>query len=224
MSLQLYFAPGACSFVPHVLLEASGANFESKMIRLHKGEQHSEEYKLLNPRAQVPLLIVDGQAISQIVAITTFIAEQFPASKFLPTEPLAKARMLETLAWMNNTVHPTFTHIFMPHKFSSDAAAQATMKEHNLGLFAKQLTEIDQLVAQAKARGGKYAAAAFGHDHLSALDAYVLTLTRWGSIAGINPTQFAHSWAHMQQLITEPAVARVVERERLQLNLMPSAA
>jgi glutathione S-transferase len=32
MSLKLYFAPGACSFVPHVLLEMSGAEFEPCMV------------------------------------------------------------------------------------------------------------------------------------------------------------------------------------------------
>jgi glutathione S-transferase len=220
MSLQLYYSPGACSFVPHTLLEIAGASFEPKMIKLHKGEQYGEEYKLLNPRSQVPLLIVGGQPISQIMAIVTYIAEQWPAAKFLPTDSLAKARLLETLAWMNNTVHATFTHIFMPHKFSSDEGAQAAMKAHNLELFKKQLTEIDSLVGQAKSQGGHYLGAAFGHDDFSACDAYALTLTRWGSIAGIDPTQFTHSWAHMTQLAALPAVARVIERERLQLNMM----
>ena len=28
MSLKLYFAPGACSFVPHALLETSGEPFD----------------------------------------------------------------------------------------------------------------------------------------------------------------------------------------------------
>jgi glutathione S-transferase len=61
MTLKLYFAPGACSFVPHVLLEASGAAFEPVMVKLHKGEQQSPEYRAINPRAQVPVL-VDGTA------------------------------------------------------------------------------------------------------------------------------------------------------------------
>jgi glutathione S-transferase len=43
MSLKLYFAPGACSFVPHVLLQLSGAPFEPTMVKLHKGEQNGEE-------------------------------------------------------------------------------------------------------------------------------------------------------------------------------------
>lgn len=223
MSMEIYFAPGACSFVPHVMLEASGAPFEPKMVKLHKGEQYGEAYKALNPRSQVPVLVADGQVITQILAITTFIADSFPSAHFLPADPLQKARMLQTLAWMNNSVHPTFTHIFMPQKFSPDAAAQASIKAHHVALFQAQLAEIDGLVAQAKAAGGQFVGAAFGHDHLTALDAYTLTLTRWGSVAGIDPTQFIHSWAHMQTLAAHPAVARVIERERLQLNMMPAA-
>lgn len=223
MSIELYFGPGACSFVPHVLLQASGAAFEPKLVKLHKGEQQSEEYKKLNPRGQVPVLVAEGQVITQIMAITTYIAEAFPAAQFLPTAPLAKARFLQTLAWMNNTVHPTFTHIFMPQKFAADASAQAAMKTHNTALLAQQLAEINVLVQSAQAAGCRYIAGAYGHDHLTALDAYCLTLNRWGSISGIDPTQFTHSWAHIQQLAAHPAVAAVIERERLQLNLMATA-
>jgi glutathione S-transferase len=84
MSLQLYFAPGACSFVPHVLLEAAGAAFEPKMVKIHKGEQYGEDYKALNPRSQVPVLVADGQAITQIVAITTYLAERLQQHSFCP--------------------------------------------------------------------------------------------------------------------------------------------
>ena len=45
MSLKLYFAPGACSFVPHTLLETAGADYEPLMVKLHKGENHGAEFK-----------------------------------------------------------------------------------------------------------------------------------------------------------------------------------
>ena len=32
MSLKLYFAPGACSFVPHAMLEIAGVAFEPVMV------------------------------------------------------------------------------------------------------------------------------------------------------------------------------------------------
>ena len=38
MTMKLYFAPGACSFVPHSLLETAGAEYEPVMVKLHKGE------------------------------------------------------------------------------------------------------------------------------------------------------------------------------------------
>ena len=141
MSLKLYFAPGACSFVPHVLLEMSGAEFEPSMVKLHKGEQNSDEYKALNPRGQVPVLVNDGQVVTQIVAIVLYLDQLFPQAGFLPTEPLARAQALSTFAWMNNTVHPTFTHIFMPQKFSDQPDVQAT---HT----------VNQLLSLARAEGG----------------------------------------------------------------------
>jgi len=40
--IELYFAPGACSFVPHVGLEAiksaTGEDFKANLVKLHKGE------------------------------------------------------------------------------------------------------------------------------------------------------------------------------------------
>ncbi|MCK7493403.1 MAG: hypothetical protein MZW92_19900 [Comamonadaceae bacterium] len=37
LSLKLFYAPGACSFVPHAMLELAGATFEPSTVKLHKG-------------------------------------------------------------------------------------------------------------------------------------------------------------------------------------------
>ena len=60
MKLELYFGPGACSFVPHFGLEAikaaTGQDFEPKMVKLHKGRAKStRSIVALNPNGQVPL-------------------------------------------------------------------------------------------------------------------------------------------------------------------------
>jgi glutathione S-transferase len=220
MSLKLYFAPGACSFVPHVLLEMSGAAFEPSMVKLHKGEQNSEEYKAINPRGQVPVLVNNGQAITQIVAIVLHLDQTFPDAHFLPTEPIARAQALSTLAWMNNTVHPTFTHIFMPQKFSDQPEVHAALKSYNTQLFRGMLGELQALVKATTAKGQTWLTG----EHFSPLDAYALTLTRWGTIAGIAPEEHPELWAFVQKVAALPAVARVIERERLQLNMGRPAA
>ena len=213
MSLKLYFAPGACSFVPHCMLQRAGAEYQPIMVKLHKGEQHEADYLAINPRGQVPVLVDDGQVVTQILAIVLHLDQKFPDAQFLPTSPLARVKAIETLAWMNNTVHPTFTHIFMPQKFSDQADVQANLKTFNTQTYKGLLSELESFVI------AKAPSAWLSGDQLGPLDAYALTLTRWGSIAGINPCTYALLWAHVQRVAAEQAVAVVIERERLQLNL-----
>ena len=215
MSLKLYFAPGACSFVPHSLLETAGADFEPVMVKLHKGEQNEEAFRAVNPRGQVPVLVDGDETITQIVAIVTYLDAKFPQQQFLPREPLARARVLETLAWMNNTVHPTFTHVFMPFKFASTPEAQAELKEFNAKTYARLLGELEAMARKAAAAGRPW----LGGEHLGPLDVYSLTLLRWGGFAQIDPTSYSALWAHVQKVAQQPGVARAIERERLQLNL-----
>jgi glutathione S-transferase len=215
MSLKLYFAPGACSFVPHTLLETSGAPFEPVLVKLHKQENLGPEFKAINPHGQVPVLVADGEVITQIVAIVTYLDAKFPECEYLPKDGVARIRALETLAWMNNTVHPTFTHVFMPFKYTDDAAAQAAIKSYNAKLYAGMLGEIEAMARKMNTQGRAFLGAAkFGP-----IDAYALTLLRWGGFAGIDPTTFPALWAHVQKVAALPPVARAIERERLQLNV-----
>ncbi|MCX7263655.1 MAG: glutathione S-transferase family protein [Burkholderiales bacterium] len=212
MSLKLYFSPGACSFVPHSLLQLSGASYEPIMVKLHKGEQHGDEYKAINPRGQVPVLVDNGQVMTQIVAIILYLDQKFPECHFLPTASFARAKAIETLAWMNNTIHPTFTHIFMPHKFSDQADVQANLKVFNTQIYKGLLSELESLVQSSATPW------LFG-ENIGPVDAYALTLTRWGSIAGIDPSTYPALWAHVQKVSANEAISAVIERERLQLNL-----
>jgi glutathione S-transferase len=215
MAMKLYFAPGACSFVPHSLLEMAGAEFEPVMVKLHKGEQNEAPFRAINPRGQVPVLVDGDQTITQILAILSYLDARFPKQQILPTEALARTRALETLAWMNNTVHPTFTHVFMPYKFAGTPEAQAELKTFNAKVYAGLLADLEALAQQAVQRGQAFL---FG-DRFGPVDAYSLTLLRWGGFAGIDPTGFSALWAHVQKVAQLPGVARAIERERLQLNL-----
>lgn len=212
MSLKLYYSPGACSFVPHAMLELAGATFDPVLLKLHRNEQRSAEFLALNPHGQVPVLVDGSDAIRQIVAIVLHLDQRFAAAELLPPSGMARTRALETLMWMNNTVHPTFTHIFMPQKFSDDAAAQASIKAHATLQYPKLLAEIEQLVAHK-------ATPWLSGEQPGALDAYALTLLRWGGMVGIDPDTLPATWALAQAFAALPAVARAIERERLALNL-----
>jgi glutathione S-transferase len=216
--MKLFFAPGACSFVPHVSLALAGATYELQMVKLHKGEQGSPEFLAINPRGQVPVLIDDDRVIDQVVAVVLYLDEQFPEAGILPKTQPARSRALTTLAWMNGGMHATFAHIFMPHKFASDADAKAHIKTHNTALFEAQLHQLDAMCP------------AVGSDQWltgsqpCALDAYATTLLRWSGLAGLSPQAFPRIYALANRLLALPQLAQVVAAERYQLEPAPKPA
>ncbi len=214
MILDLYFAPGACSFVPHASLEAvkaaTGQAFEPKLVKLHKGEQKSPEYLAINPNGQVPVLVVDGKPLNQIVAICDYLDRSFPKAGLLPAEPWARAQALSQLAWMNNTVHPTFTHVFRASEFAESEAAQAEVKKVAATRFRKHLERIQSWVAGAKP---------YWHgERITPHDAYAFTLLRWGGYAGIDPKSLPGYLAYVERVMAAAPVAAAIERERVKLD------
>ncbi len=214
MNLELYFAPGACSFVPHVTLEAvraaTGQAFEPRLVKLHKGEQKTPEYLAMNPNGQVQVLVVDGKPLSQIVAICEFLDRAFPKAGLLPTAPWARAQALSQLAWMNNTVHPTFTHVFRAADFAESEAAQAEVKKVASAKFRKHLERIQGWISGAKP---------YWHgERVTCHDAYAFTLLRWGGYAGVDPKSLPAYLAYVERLMGAPPVAAALERERIKLD------
>ena len=214
MNLELYFAPGACSFVPHVALEAikaaTGQAFEPKLVKLHKGEQHTPGYLALNPNGQVPVLVADGKPLTQIVAICEFLERSFPKAGLLPTEPWARAQALSQLAWMNNTVHPTFTRVFRASEFAESEAARAEVKKVAAAKYRALLERIQGWIGEAKPYW-------FG-DRITCHDAYAFTLLRWGGMAGVDPKSLPGYLAYIERVMAAAPVAQVLERERIKLD------
>lgn len=213
MSIQLYFSPGACSFVPHLMLEKAGVPFEPIMVKLHKGEQLTPDFKAINPNGQVPVLVDDGEVLTQILALVGYLDKRFPQAHILPDTPMARARAIEMLAWFNNTVHPTFTHVFMPHKYSDQPAVQADIRQHAAAQYRALMNTLQARVLSLPVDQW------LAGPHLGPLDAYALTVTRWATMAGIAPAEMPDLWAYVQRVAADAAVQRVIERERLTLNM-----
>ena len=212
--LKLYFAPGSCSFVPLVALEtikaSTGEDFQTQIVKLHKAENRTPEYLDLNPDGQVPMLIVDGKPLTQVIAICDFLNRRHPELGLMPADPSAQSEALSLLAWMNNTVHPTFTHVFLPHKFTDNEAAKAELKRYNLDQYRGLLKRIESLVAKTDPY-------LFGNK-MSVVDIYAALFLRWGGLVGINPADYPAYKSFVDRIGTSPAVAAALERERMPLH------
>ncbi|HYX65146.1 MAG TPA: glutathione S-transferase [Burkholderiales bacterium] len=201
--LTLYWAPGACSFVPHVGLEAAKAEFEPKMVKLHKGEHRTPAYLAMNPNGQVPVLVVDGKPLTQIVAICDFLDRQFPDAGLLPKEAWGRSEALSQLAWMNSTPHTTATRFFFPERYADSDAARAEVKKRATEDFRGYLERIQNTLDRKS---------------FWFRDAYLFTLLRWGGYAGIDPKSLPAYYAYAQELLKAPPVAAAAARERISLD------
>jgi glutathione S-transferase len=212
---KLYFGPGACSFVPHAALELiksrTGEEFETQLVKLHKNEQRAPEFLALNPEGLVPVLLVDGKPLTQIMAICTYLDARSPQAGLLPADPWARAQALAIMAWMNNTVHPSFTHVFMPHKFAEDETARAELKRYNAVQFRQHLERIQAQVAKADPYwlGGQ----------LGYLDFYAVVFLRWGELVGIDPDSLPQYKAYVDRVAALPPLAAALQREGLPLHM-----
>jgi len=212
--LTLFYAPGACSMASHVGLEESGVPYELKLISFANNEQRSEAYLKINPRGKVPALSVDGAILIENTAILTYLANQYPAAKLLPADPLAAARCIATMAWFSNTVHPSFTHINRPERFADDPAVHATLKETGRKNFWANLQEIDAMLkGEDWLMGAQY----------TVCDPYALVFYGWGTRIDLPMKELAAYTAFKDRMLLRPAVCKILERER-SILLAPAAA
>ena len=106
MKLYSYYRSSSAYRV-RISLHFKGLEFEYLPVHLVKdgGEQHQDKYAIINPAAQVPRLVVDENIITQSMAILLYL-EDLKAPALLPTDALAKAKVLEMCELINSGIQP----------------------------------------------------------------------------------------------------------------------
>jgi len=140
MILHTYWRSSSAYRV-RIALGLKGLDYEPHFVHLVRGggEQHRPEFRVKNPRAQIPVLeLQDGGktvCLTQSLAIIESLDERFPSPPLLPKEPLARARVRELAEIVNSGIQP-FQNTGTTN-FLSEAAPQLDRLrwyEHFLGL------------------------------------------------------------------------------------------
>src|SRR6202171_6843 len=75
-----------------IFLAEKGLTLPLIPVDLAKGEQHSDGYRAINPRRVVPTLVLqDGTAIGEVLAIWRYLEEAYPTPPLLGSTPKDKA-------------------------------------------------------------------------------------------------------------------------------------
>lgn len=139
-SLTLYYAPFTCATIPYVELTEAGATFSVELLDFKRGDHMKPEFLRLNPKHRVPTLIIDGEPLTENVAIQVWIARQFPDAQLLPPSgTIAEARALSLLAWCASGIDPFLTPNVLPQRYcdmpgSEDSVRRCAHKNLHEGL------------------------------------------------------------------------------------------
>jgi|GEM_PF-6683651 len=84
--MKLYFAPGACSLSPHIVLRELGLPFDLVKVDMSsKKTSDGDDFASINPKGYVPALKTDdGKVLTEGVAINQFLADKKPESGLAP--------------------------------------------------------------------------------------------------------------------------------------------
>ena len=101
----LYYTPGTASMVVHLTLLELGVPYRLEKVDFEKDAQHGAEYLRLNPRGQVPTLVIDGKPHFESAALLMILAERHPEARLAPApgSPL-RADWYQWIAFFTNSL------------------------------------------------------------------------------------------------------------------------
>ncbi|MEM7542823.1 MAG: glutathione S-transferase N-terminal domain-containing protein [Pseudomonadota bacterium] len=209
--MELFCISGTCSLSPHILLEEIGEPFTVKLLDRDALEQKTPEYLAINPKGKVPALRVDGDVITENVAIQTFLADRYSDRALAPTDPLGRAQWLGYLAWLSTTVHAYFRRFFRPGLYSEDEAAHASIAAAGRSNFLDSIAMIDEQLA-----GQEWI---FG-DQFTTADIYTHVFHSWAHVADFPVAELVNLKRHGDAMMGRPSTQAAFEREGISLELM----
>ena len=203
--LTLYYAPGACSMAAHIVLEESGEKYQPQKVDLANGEQRTEGYLKINPQGRVPVLrLDDGEPLAENTAILPYLGKRFG---LWPKETLADAKALSLIGFFAASVHPAHAHVGRPERYTADPSAYPGIKEQGLKTFHGHLKQIDGILAGREWLGVRY----------SVLDPYGFVFYTWGVRRELPMAELKNYTAFKDRMKNRPAVARVLEDEKIKV-------
>jgi len=207
MTLQLYYTPVACSMVPYINLTEAGADFEVMPLNFSKGEHMSPEYLRLNPKHRVPVLMIDGEPLTENVAINLWIARSFPQAKLLPIDPKQEIRAISLMAWCASGIHPALTPNALPKRFCDAPDSEESVKQCAQKLLAEHFGIADNLLAGRE----------WFFDHYTAPDAYFfwtfLRALRF-DVKYLDLSKFQNCHAHLNRMKQRASVQKLLAFEK----------
>lgn len=103
MTMKLYsFGPAANSMKPLLTVFEKGLDVEKHRLESAKFEHHSDWFKAINPRGQVPALVDGDKVITESTVICEYLEDEYPTDVVLrPADSFGRAQMRVWTKWVD---------------------------------------------------------------------------------------------------------------------------
>lgn len=198
--MKLYYAPGTCALACWIALEWAHADYQVEEVN-----PHSDEYKKVNPLAQVPALDIGGpRPMTEAGAILNYVAEKHPKANLGADEGLENRFLFnEMMSFLTGDFHPAFWPFFSPQRFTTESSTQAldAVRTASHARVDRVMTQLDRFIGES---------IHVYRDKRSVADAYVFVMASW-------TTNFPKTWHAyrnvslvMEAVGADPAVQKVL--------------
>ena len=157
-------------------LEEAGVAYRQIEVDIRKGANFDPEYSRINPRQQVPSLLVQNRGVlTEGVAIMLYISDQHPEAGLLPKDKWERGQAIRWLLFLATNVYEGSNRLTRPERYTSDPTGIDALKEANIAFVNRQYEIFEDAVSHTPY---------FFGPSLSLVDLYIWMLAQWHEDVG----------------------------------------
>lgn len=199
-----------------IALVEKGVAFTVAMPQAIGSGNTPEAFRAANPRGEVPVLFVDGQAIFDSTIILEYVEDAYPEPRLLPADPMAraKARMIEEVL---DTHYEAITWgLSEIANFKRATGEQAEAMQAKAG---EQLARLHGWLERQLGQGPWFGGESFGW-----ADACAAPFVQGAAGFGFGPPAGSGLAAWLEKIRARPSCAQSFEQARASLQAMAQVA
>lgn len=197
---KLYWSKSSGAFPAAVLLDAAGVDYEGIELSLEAGDQRAADYLKINPRGQVPTLVLpDGQVMTESAALCLYLGDRHPEHGLMPgPDDPARPTVLRWLIFAATQLYEDDLRIYYPDRYTLDGDGVPAVKAAAFAAFESHLDIIEAAIG-----AGPFLLGA----RMTILDVYLAMLVSWHPHAAPGAGRFPRLAPLAEAVRAEPRVA-----------------
>ena len=202
--MKLYAMPGTCALGPNIALQWAGADYHVELIERDRLKE--PDYLALHPLGKVPVLVRDnGQVLTEVPAILTWIAEAYPDASLGGTDPEERSAINQWLSFLSAEMHASaYGPHFAPQRFHPDESEHDTVR----ATAHARLPGLYEILEEGL-EAGRYPVAR----RRTVVDPFLYVLTRWVDMTPVDLGAYPALEAFREGMEADPKVVRAMERQ-----------